>query len=185
MRLSTLDPGLPRGLQAERMLISSDLSCILDHALRERAAGKGTLPALLGLPPQVVARLAERWFSATTLPDLDQPAPERLSDQDAIARLLLWRGGLADEDTKALAFIIARRAMEGSHLWEDLGLACRPALTTLMRRHFPKIAAANTQNMRWKKFFYRQICADTEFALCLSPTCTECPEYHDCFAPSD
>lgn len=73
--------------------------------------------------------------------------------------------------------------METRHLWEDLGLPSRPALTALMGRHFPRAVALNDRNMRWKKFFYRQICADAAFSLCLSPSCDDCPERRDCFAP--
>ncbi|WP_240722207.1 nitrogen fixation protein NifQ [Poseidonocella sp. HB161398] len=185
MRLSTPDIRVPAGMQAERMLISSDFACIFDHALKARAAGKGTLPELLGLPPAALEKLAARWFPYATLPDLDAEPPAVLPDQEAIAKLLLWRGGRIDAETQWLAAIIARRAMETSHLWEDLGLAARPALSALMRRHFPRLFEANSQNMRWKKFFYRQICADKDFALCLSPTCDDCPEYSDCFAPSE
>ena len=54
-----------------------------------------------------------------------------------------------------------------------------------MQQHFPKLAAANTRNMRWKKFFYRQICSDSGFSMCLAPVCDACEEYSTCFAPED
>lgn len=164
-------------------LIQSDLACILVHALKDREAGRGTLPECLGLMPAQLADMAETWFPGLSLPDLDTPNPERTSDQEAIALLLLWRGGLKTPEAHWLAAIIARRAMEPSHLWEDLGLPSRPALGSLLALHFPRLFAANTQNMRWKKFFYRQICSDSDFALCLSPSCDECAEKPDCFAP--
>ncbi|SFC19387.1 nitrogen fixation protein NifQ [Tropicimonas isoalkanivorans] len=166
-----------------RALIRSDLACILSHALDEREAGRGTLPDLLGLLPAQLADLSETWFPGLILPDLDAPDPARLPDQDAIALLLLWRGGHATPESHWFAAIIGRRAMETRHLWEDLGLPSRRALGHLIDRHFPRIHAANTQNMRWKKFFYRQICSDQDFALCLSPTCDDCAERADCFAP--
>lgn len=167
------------------MLIRSDLSCILVHALKEREDGKGTLPEVLGLMPVQLADLVESWFPGLVLPDMDAADPKRLSDQEAIAMLLLWRGGMKTPESHWLAHIIARRAMETRHLWEDLGLPSRQALGNLLALHFPKLFAANTANMRWKKFFYRQICSDAEFALCLSPTCDECEEKAECFAPSD
>lgn len=181
MRLSTEDT--PRLAPDPRALIQSDFACILGFALQERERGLGTLPERLGLQPAQLADLAETWFPGATLPDLDAPVPARLPDQEAIALLLLWRGGARCAESHWLAAIIGRRALESRHLWEDLGLPNRRALNDLMRRHFPAIHAANAQNMRWKKFFYRQICADTDFALCLSPTCDACEERPTCFAP--
>lgn len=135
--------------------------------------------------PAQIEDLARTYFPGLHLPDLDTPVPDRTSDQDAIAMLLLWRGGVKSPESHWLASIIARRAMEKRHLWEDMGLPSRQALGALIARHFPRLHAANTQNMRWKKFFYRQICSDADFALCLSPTCDDCEEKLDCFAPED
>lgn len=170
-------------LPAERMLVTSDLSCILDHALAERAAGKGRLTDLLGLDGASLRALRDRWFPDAELPDLDAPLAEVPSDQAAIARLILWRGGRLDDEARWLAAILARRAMEPRHLWEDTGLVSRAALNDLIARHFPALKAAKSQKMRWKKFLYRQICSDHGFSLCLSPTCGECPERAECFAP--
>lgn len=166
------------------MLIRSDFACILSHTLNECERGLGTLPDRLGLSPVQIEDLLGAWFPGVILPDFGKQAPERLADQDAISLLLMWRGGSVAPESHWLAAIIARRAMESSHLWEDLGLPSRAALSALMKRHFPGIFAANSQNMRWKKFFYRQICSDQDFALCLSPTCDDCPEKAECFAPS-
>lgn len=164
-------------------LVQSDLACILVHALNEREAKGGTLPDHLGLAPAQLEDLAQTWFSGLTLPDTDPAEPTRHPDQEAVAMLLLWRGGNKSPEAHWLAAIIARRALEKRHLWEDLGLPSRDALGTLLALHFPRLFAANTRNMRWKKFFYRQICSDSEFALCLSPSCDECPEKPECFAP--
>lgn len=167
----------------EDMLSLSDFACILDRGLAERAAGLGPLTERVGLSGAELTALRDRWFPGVDLPDLDLPAPDLPPDQEAIAKLVLWRGGRADAEARWLAKILARRSMETSHLWEDLGLPARPALSALIRRHLPGLAAANTQNMRWKKFFYRQICSDAAFSLCLSPSCNDCEERADCFAP--
>ena len=165
--------------------IRDDLACILAHALKERAAGLGALPERLGLVPAQLSDLVQTWFPEMEVPDLDAPEPARLPDQEAIALLLLWRGGHASAESHWFAAIIARRSMESRHLWEDLGLPNRAALNDLMARQFPRIRAANSQNMRWKKFFYRQICADKACALCLSPSCDECTDKAECFAPAE
>lgn len=160
-----------------------DFRCILAQALAERAAGRGALTELLGLSGAALAALRDRWAPELDLPDLDLPAPERPADQQAIEKLVLWRAGVASDEARWLAAILARRAMEPRHLWEDLGLPVRPALTQMIARHLPGLAAANHRNMRWKKFFYRQICSDAAFSLCLSPSCDECEEKASCFAP--
>ena len=130
-----------------------------------------------------MAGLRDRWLPRAALPDLDLPAPVKSADQQAIETLILWRCGVATDEARWLAAILARRALESRHLWEDLGLASRAALSWLIDRHLPGLAAANGQNMRWKKFFYRQICSDSGFALCLSPSCDACDERAECFAP--
>lgn len=174
--------GAPAGHLAAAMPTISDMACILDRALAEREAGLGPLTERLGLSGADLAALRDTWAPGAALPDLDLPAPDRPADQQAIATLILWRARTTSPEVRWLAQILARRAMEGRHLWEDLGLVSRDALTGLIARHLPGLKAANAQNMRWKKFFYRQICSDTGFALCLSPTCDDCDERADCFA---
>jgi nitrogen fixation protein NifQ len=80
-----------------------------------------------------------------------------------------------------LAGIVARRALEPNHLWEDLGLAQRADLSKLLLRHFGPLASRNTRNMRWKKFLYRSLCEAEGFSMCPSPTCDACPEFEICY----
>lgn len=80
-----------------------------------------------------------------------------------------------------LAGIVARRALESNHLWEDLGLAARADLTKLLSRHFGSLAEKNTRNMRWKKFLYRSLCEAEGFSMCPSPTCDACTEFDICY----
>ncbi len=175
---TTASPDLTRA-----MVTTSDFCCIVDHALSEREAGLGSLPARLGLDGPQIAALRDRWLPQATLPDLDLPAPQMSPDQQAIATLILWRGRAATSEARWLAAILARRAMQPRHLWEDLGLPNRAALSALIALHVPDLARMNPHNMRWKKFFYRQICSDAAFALCLSPSCDACDERAACFAP--
>jgi nitrogen fixation protein NifQ len=80
-----------------------------------------------------------------------------------------------------LAAMIARRAQRPNHLWQDLGLNNRAELSQLMARHFKPLAARNTGDMKWKKFFYRLICADASYTLCTAPSCAECDDFNSCF----
>lgn len=159
------------------------MACIITHALAERASGQGPLTERLGLSGDALRALRDTWLPEMDLPDLDLPAPELPSDQDAITTLILWRAGRIAPEVHWLASILARRAMEQRHLFEDLGLPSRARLTGLISRHLPGLQVANSQNMRWKKFFYRQICSESAFSLCLSPSCDACEERVDCFAP--
>ncbi len=168
---------------AGRTLVRMDLACIFDHALADRDACRGSLPALLSLDGEEIRTLCKKWFPGIWLPDLDLTAPTPETQERDIATLLLWRAGLRSDETGWLAHIIARRAQEPHHLWEDLGLPNRDTLNRLMARHFPQISAARPNGMRWKKFLYRQICADPGHTLCPAPTCDACAEYRDCFMP--
>jgi nitrogen fixation protein NifQ len=77
--------------------------------------------------------------------------------------------------------MIARRAVEPNHLWEDLGLRDRSELTRLLARHFGPLAVRNTRNMRWKRFFYRMLCEDDGLVMCSTPVCTHCNDFALCF----
>ena len=84
-------------------------------------------------------------------------------------------------ETGWLVSMLARRCMSPNHLWQDLGLSSRGDLNRLMRERFPALAARNTQNMKWKKFFYRCLCEMEGFSLCAAPSCAECSDYTACF----
>lgn len=162
--------------------LAADMAAILAHALADRAAGQGALPDLLGLEGADLARLAARFWRGPPLPDLDRPLAPPPPDQAAIALMIQWRGGSVSTESGWLAQILARRAMEGGHLWEDLGLPDRARLSGLIAREFPRLFAANRHNLRWKRFFYRQICAGGS-GLCPAPNCDDCPERSACLAP--
>ncbi|WP_051335564.1 nitrogen fixation protein NifQ [Methylocapsa acidiphila] len=107
-------------------------------------------------------------------------APE---DEETMVRTLLRQNcSKANPIGSWLSGIIARRSLESNHLWEDLGLAKRTDLSTLLLRHFPGLAEKNTRNMRWKKFLYRALCEAEGFSMCPSPTCDACAEFHICFS---
>ncbi|MBR1131817.1 nitrogen fixation protein NifQ [Bradyrhizobium iriomotense] len=105
-----------------------------------------------------------------------------IDDETIMVRDLL----LAQRSTEGdvghwLAAMVARRAMEPNHLWEDLGLRERAELSRLLMRHFAPLAARNTRNMRWKRFFYRMLCEDDGFVMCTTPVCTQCNDFDLCF----
>jgi nitrogen fixation protein NifQ len=103
-------------------------------------------------------------------------------DEVAMVRdLLLGQRSTAGKIGGWLAAMVARRALESNHLWEDLGLRDRSELSRLLARHFAPLAARNTRNMRWKRFFYRMLCEDDGLVMCTAPVCTDCNDFTLCF----
>jgi nitrogen fixation protein NifQ len=124
-------------------------------------------------------RLFDGQAGAPDVPDV----PDRHQEYDDLLRLLLEHAVDARQSTAAVARWIAFSCMGENHLWEDLALADRPELTRLMADLFPRLRALNSANMRWKKFFYKQLCERAEVFACRSPSCDLCSEYDVCFGP--
>ncbi len=142
----------------------------------------------LGLDRASLADLINQWTpGARELLDLAQE-PESISldeEEEQLHRLLSQYRAANSTLCSWITSIVARRAMSPRHLWQDLGLLERAELTRLMNEWFPALAAANTDNMKWKKFFYRKLCEHEGFSLCAAPTCRECGDFDNCFGDED
>ena len=112
-------------------------------------------------------------------------AESRLDEFDDIVELLSDYCGDHSEEKHNLILFIADACMGENHLWQDMGLANREELSKLMQSSFPRLFAKNTGNMRWKKFFYKQLCERAEIMICKSPTCGVCVDYSVCFGSED
>lgn len=97
--------------------------------------------------------------------------------------LLLEHRSLGLIEEEWLASIIATACQGNGHLWEDLGVTCRDDLSLLLQRHFFRLFNKNSDNMKWKKFFYKQLCDREGVDLCKAPNCRDCDEYDLCFGP--
>ena len=86
-------------------------------------------------------------------------------------------------DRAEVAGRVALACLGDNHLWQDLQLANRGELGVLLRRWFPALAAKNTGDMKWKKFFYKQLC--DEIHACRAPSCAVCSDRAQCFGPED
>ncbi len=84
-----------------------------------------------------------------------------------------------------LAHVVACGCLGSDHLWQDLRLRSRQDLSDLLSCWFPALAARNTRNMKWKKFFYKQLCERAELRICKSPSCEVCTDYAVCFGPEE
>jgi nitrogen fixation protein NifQ len=87
------------------------------------------------------------------------------------------------QEAQAVAWALACASLGEQHLWQDLQLPSRQELTALIAHWFPSLAARNTQHMKWKKFFYKQLCLREDLLICKAPTCGVCPDHAACFGP--
>jgi nitrogen fixation protein NifQ len=155
-------------------------ACLLAVAATEQ----GALGERLGLGNEDLAGLVDRWFphARTALVAGGTAEAGEQDDEIAMVRdLLLAHCSTPGDDGRWLAAMIARRAMEPNHLWEDLGLRDRSELSRLLARHFAPLAVRNTKNMRWKRFFYRTLCEADGLVMCTTPVCTSCGDFNLCF----
>jgi nitrogen fixation protein NifQ len=145
------------------------------------------LTEALGLSPAALADLLSAYFpdSGRVLPaDAlgEGPGPDQLEEPD-LRQLLLDHRRSDEPEEEWLAAIIARRSLGANHLWQDLGLFNRDELNTLMDRHFHGLKRLNSGDMKWKKFFYRQLCERDGVLICKAPTCDACTDVGVCFGP--
>lgn len=147
-----------------------------------RQLGLGCLPAHLGLGETDYARLLASHFSGEHPATRDGLA-EAIPELEDIERLLLdFRAGERESEIW-MARILAAGCAGRDHLWQDLGLSNRTELSRIMTLNFPGLAAANTGDMKWKKFLYKQFCARDGIYVCPAPSCGVCADYAKCFAP--
>jgi nitrogen fixation protein NifQ len=114
-------------------------------------------------------------------------ATERKSEVQDVCALLLGRGRAwapASVLDLALAQMLAYGCLGGAHLWRDLGLQDRAQLRVLIGRFFPAMIEFNVGDMRWKRFFYRQLCELGGDYVCRAPSCSQCSSYTECFVGS-
>ncbi len=163
---------------------------------QQQRAGHGCLPNHLGLYPLNFIWLSQRYLqSAHDVDGLDRGTAEgelreellqmRRDEWQELRELLMQHRAHRHVLEVALAEIVAAGCMGGDHLWRDLGFTDRRQLSDLITLAFPELAARNNADMKWKKFFYRQLCEEGGHFVCRSPSCEACAAYHDCFGPEN
>lgn len=162
----------------DRHVIASIIAvAAMEHGMLAERTGLATVE-LIALLAQLfpTAAIDASWLPLSGV----SAAPD--DDEIAMVRdLLLGQRSTEGDVSRWLAAMVARRAMEPNHLWEDLGLRERAELSRLLTRHFAPLARKNTRNMRWKRFFYRMLCEDDGFVMCTTPVCTQCNDFSVCF----
>lgn len=157
---------------------------VLASVLAGRSLHQGVLPATLGLTDVDFQRLWQDYFPGAQLELQNGPGQDIDELADLLQLLLEYRAGLRDSEVW-LAHIVAYSCCGRNHLWQDLGLAHRVELSTLMTAAFPSLAALNTGDMKWKKFIYRHYCSRDGIYVCPAPSCGQCADHGKCFAPED
>jgi nitrogen fixation protein NifQ len=147
------------------------------------------LTEAVGLTARSLGRVIETYFPTAHrlidgLPPGAGPGADALEEPDLRRLLLDHRSrGIIEEDW--LAAIIARRSLRPDHLWQDLGLFNRSDLGRLLHRHFEPLAQRNVRDMKWKKFFYRELCLRDGVLICKAPVCDVCSDFTHCFGDED
>jgi nitrogen fixation protein NifQ len=162
-----------------------------DHAyacmIASLCTGGGAMPDWLGLQPAAFACLVAFHFPGIDLGELPlvgrSTDPQRNDEVDELVRVMLMDKAGDSPSEVWMAHVVAAGCMASDHLWQDLGLWDRGALSALMRRNFPALAARNVKDMKWKRFLYKELCEAEGIYTCRAPTCEVCTDYHACFGP--
>ena len=160
-------------------------ACILAHRW---PGGTG----VLGLSDVAVTRLLERYFPGALrdgLPVVEaSPAPlpalVHAEFRDLADLLIAHRSQGTDEEVW-LAAMVARAALDGAALWQELGLTGPRHLAAVMERHFEPLAVLNATGSHWKTFLYRFLCARDGLIPCGAPVCRACGAEAVCFGAGD
>ena len=141
-------------------------------------------PLIRGLSESCFQKMLKAFFSGLACSNGDGAmASAEFDEFDEIVELLLEHRVTSGEQETWLSYAVASAAMGENHLWQDMGLPSRAVLSRLMQTHFPTLAAKNAGDMKWKKFFYRQLCERAGVPICKSPHCADCCDYRICFGP--
>ena len=143
---------------------------------------------IAALDGDALAALRERYFPGLHCPlkaYAGAGTPPAIDEFEDLLALLLDHRTVPDDESTWLAHALATACMGANHLWQDMGLPNRSALSWLIKHHFTSLAERNLGDMKWKKFFYRQLCEREGLMLCKSPNCDSCTDLQQCFGPED
>lgn len=157
---------------------------LLASMVAGQLADTGCLPADLGLGPAVHRHLIDAYFPGFEIDGPQRPV-DAIPEWEDLQKLLLDHRACQYPSELLIANIVATACAGRDHLWQDLGLANRDELSTLMSINFPALAAANSGDMKWKKFLYRQFCSAEGIYVCPAPSCGVCKDYAKCFGPEN
>lgn len=142
----------------------------------------GARPLIRGLDAASFAEMCAECIPGVPL-DNGESGAQTFDEFDELFELLMLHAEPCDRMSFWLAAVISTAAQRDNHLWQDMGLPSRRELSGILQKRFPRLAAANVGDMKWKKFFYRQLCQRAGVPICKSPNCADCMDYAYCFGP--
>jgi nitrogen fixation protein NifQ len=156
----------------------------LARMLASKAVDEGAMPGRLGLGIRQYGAMMARYF-----PVFDHAVfhvgraiePGRAAEREELRMLFLSHAADGAIERVWMADILAAGCMAEDHLWQDLGLWSRKDVSGLIEHNFPRLKAKNDRDMKWKKFFYKQLCVQEGIYTCRSPSCEVCNDYRSCF----
>jgi len=148
--------------------------------------------ALLGLSPARLRGLLARQFphlhsteAAALVPTVAiAPLPAAHAQFVATLHARLMRDAhpaVARDDADCVATIVAHACLRPDHLWRDLGLDGRDAVSAMLHRYFPALVARNVTQLRWKKFLAQEVAASLSLPPGPAPGCPGCEDFGFCF----
>jgi nitrogen fixation protein NifQ len=152
--------------------------------------GLGALPDGLGLEAEDFHGLLNAFFHSMVMPAAAPSGKKadfsRMLERDDLVRYLRARAAYPERaETGWVTGILVAGCLGDDHLWQDLGLWSRQDLSGLIAYNFPQIAQANTHDMKWKKFLYKQLCEAEGIYVCRAPSCETCVDQLRCFGPEE
>ncbi|WP_461372315.1 nitrogen fixation protein NifQ [Candidatus Aquicultor sp.] len=109
----------------------------------------------------------------------------RKEEYEDLLQLLLTHRSRDYAESEKVAREVAFACLGENHLWQDMSFRDRQELSGLLEAYFKPLFDKNSQNMKWKKFFYKQLCELEGISVCKSPSCGVCIDYLQCFGPED
>lgn len=113
------------------------------------------------------------------------PAINRKMEVDDLRDLFLSHRSKNVEEEEWFANMIAVSSLGEDHLWQDLGVTGRADVSYILKTYFTDLFLKNDKDMKWKKFFYKQLCDMEEIKVCKAPSCSVCDHYEKCFGPEE
>lgn len=163
------------------------LGRLIARMLASQMMGEGAMPRWLGLGWREFSAMMARCFPHLEIDNFATYGEEvdlQRADEHLELRALFLAHASGDvRQAEWLADILVAGCMGSDHLWQDLGLWSRADLKALIGLGFPELVAKNVHDMKWKKFFYKQLCIQEGIYTCRAPSCQVCHDYAACFGP--
>lgn len=179
-------PSAPAGGDPEQRLLGRAIGGVI------RSAQDGELPLFawtLGLPQSTLSEVVSYCFPelgalklmpARQYQAILQSVP--VEHGELVSMLLAGRStGPSMQHAGWLAHAIAAAAMGSRHLWQDMGLGERAALSALLQHYFEPLYRRNTGNLKWKRFLFTELATLLGKASMQAPGCAQCPQFPVCF----